>query len=378
MRFMTQITNELPFMLELPNGIYNINTSIGMLEIDINSNLYYLHTARFTEFSEKHCYIGEKDELQNIITNNGISNYAFADCKTFITFRRYSEKNFSEVEYSCLTEKECIGKIKSNLLSNGIKYTDVDDLEAKSSKCYFDASPEDIESLKQDILIENEFSQHKQVFVYYEALNKLVRQYSYLRKHFWVHKIDENILEGTLIQDFLDGKLYSSITFVGSAPSILPKKKKYPEISDEEKTILKERLALDFTIPIEDELILVARSLWYRLEYRSAIIESSAALEIAVEKKLVEKMTLQEKSIEFIEVELKKTETNFNQRCDSFLKKYAGKSFVIDQAALWLTIDEHRKNFRHRIAHSDIKPNKNTTKTIINDFEKAIQYISSL
>jgi len=161
-------------------------------------------------------------------------------------------------------------------------------------------------------------------------------------------------------------------------PSILPSKKKYPEISEQERLTLQDRLEHVFQIPIEDELILVARSLWYRLEYRSAIIESSAALEVAVEKKLVEKMKAQGKDDTYIEDELKKTETNFNQRCDVFLKRYSGQSFVIDNSALWQTIDQHRKNYRHRIAHSSINPDRRTTETIIGDFEKAIKYISTL
>jgi len=259
-----------------------------------------------------------------------------------------------------------------------MSYTNTEDLALKANECFSQSSGDDILSLKQQILIENEFFRLHNVYAFYEALNKIIRQYSYLRKHFWVHKIDENILEGTLVQDYLDGRFYSTITHAGLVPSILPSKKKYPDISDEEKAMLDNRLINDFQIPIEDELILVARSLWYRLEYRSAIIESSAALEVAVEKKLVEKMRNQGKDDNFIEDELKKTETNFHQRCEVFLKRYTGQSFVNDNSALWLTIDQHRKNYRHRIAHSSINPDRGTTENIINDFEKAIQYVSAL
>ena len=41
---------------------------------------------------------------------------------------------------------------------------------------------------------------------------------------------------------------------------VITSKKKYPDISDEEKAMLDNRLINDFQIPIEDELILVARS----------------------------------------------------------------------------------------------------------------------
>lgn len=378
MKFMSMMTNELPFMLELPNGIYKVKTTYGLIDIDINSDMYNLYIARFPEFSGKQKYVGEKDELQKIITNKNIPNYAFGDCKTFVGYRCYSEKEFTDAEYAGLSEEQCVEKIKSNLIQQGVKYSDTEDLAVKSNECFTQSSAEDIFSLKQQILIEQEFIKLHNVYAYYEALNKIIRQYSYLRKHFWVHKIDENILEGTLVQDYLDGRFYSTVTYAGLAPSILPSKKKYPEISNEDKSVLDNNLANDFQLPIEDELILVARSLWFRLEYRSAMIESSAALEVVVEKKLVEKMKSQGKDDNFIEDELKKTETNFHQRCDVFLKRYTGKSFVNDNSELWQTIDQHRKNYRHKIAHSSINPDRATTETIINDFEKAIQYISAL
>ena len=375
---MSMMTNELPFMLELPDGIYKVKTSSEVVDIDINSNMYNLYVARFPEFSDKQRYVGEKDELQKIITNKNLANYAFGGCKTFVSMRCYSERTFSDEDFMSISEEQCIEKIKSNMILQKVEYSDTDDLALKATQSFRQASPEDISTIKEQILIETEFSTLHKIDEYYEALNLIIRQYSYLRKHFWVHNVDENILEGTLEQDYLDGKYYSSITRAGLAPSILPSRKKFPEISVEDKHKLDDRLLYGTKIPIEEELILVARSLWYRLEYRSAIIECSAALEIAVEKKLVEKMKALGKDDTFIEDELKKTETNFHQRCDVFLKRYTGKSFVSDNSVLWNTIDQHRKNHRHKIVHSDTVPDRTTTETVINDFERAVLYISTL
>lgn len=378
MKFMSMMTNELPFMLELPNGIYKIKTSNGVVNIEINSDMYNLHLARFAESAGKKKYVGEKARLQEIIEDEKLSNYAFDKCKTFISCRSYSEKEFSTADFDEVSNEDCLEKVKTNLILQHIDYTDSEDLNEKANESLAGFSEADVSNIKNQILIEREFSKLHNVYSYYEAVNKLINQYSYLRKHFWVHKIDENILEGTLVQDYLDGRFFSSITRAGLAPSILPSTKKFPEITEAEKDILSSRLESDFCTPIEDDLILVARSLWYRLEYRSAIIESSAALEVTVEKKLVEKMKAQGKDDVFIETELAKTETNFHQRCDVFLKRYTGQSFVSDNSALWQTIDQHRKNYRHKIAHSSITPDEAITETIINDFEQAIRYICSL
>jgi hypothetical protein len=375
---MSMMTNELPFMLEIPNGIYEILTSQGNGQLDVNSDMYSLHTARFSEFSGKGKYVGENDELQKIITNKNISNYAFDDCKTFVSFRCYSEVDFTDDDFKAIMEEQCIETIKSNLIYQRVQYTDTNELEIKARQYFTDISENDLYTLKQSILIRNEFNKLNQVYAYYEAINKLIQQYSYLRKHFWVHKVDVNILEGTLIQNYLDGRFHDSITHAGLVPSILPSRKKYPQITDEEQVLMKNRLITNFEIPIEDELILVARSLWYRLEYRSAIIESSAALEVIVEKKLVEKMKLRVMSDADIQTEISKTETNFRQRCDVFLKKYTGQSFEHDNPTLWDTIDQYRKDYRHKIAHSDLDPDRVTTEKIINDFESAIKFIRSL
>lgn len=378
MKFMSVMTNELPFMLEIPNGMYSIKTSTGIVDIAFNSDMFNLYVARFPEFSGKTKYVGEKEELQKTIMTQNLPNYAFDECKTFVSLRCSSEKDFSEMDYSNISRDDCIEKIKTNLLLQNVEYVDSNDLSLKAVQAFEDASEDELHSLREQILIEKEFSTLHRTDAYYEALNIFIRQYAYLRKHFWVHKVDENILEGTLIQDYLNGKFYSSITRAGLAPSIMPARRKYPDISAEDKAMFNDRLINNGEIPIEEDLVLVARSLWYRLEYRSAIIESSAALEIAVEKKLVEKMKARGKDEAFIADELKKTEVNFNQRCDVYLKRYTGKSFITDNANLWGKIDQHRKDYRHKISHSTVNPDRSTTVTIINDFEQAIQYISTL
>jgi hypothetical protein len=378
MKFMVRMTNELPFMLEIPNGVYHIGTSAENISLTVNSDYYKLHTARFPQFAGKHLYYGSKGELSSSIQNSDMANYAFGECKTFISCSFNSETDFAEDDYASVSSENCISAISSEMIRKEMAYTDSNDLRVKAECCFSSMEPSSIMQVKEGILVFRELNKLAKYRLYYEALNQLIRQYSFLRKHFWVYKVNENILTGTVTQQFLNGRLIETTTFGGLVPSISPYTKIFPEITDEEKSVLEDRLTNRFTIPIEEDLILVARSLWYRMEYRSAIIESSAALEIMVEKKLIEKMKLRGMSEGEIEAELVKTETNFTQRCDVFLKRYTGKSFVNDNPTLWNTIDQNRKNYRHRIAHSDVNPDEHTTQAIISDFEKAIHYISSL
>jgi len=378
MRFMIQMTNELPFTLEIPNGEYEIPTSLDILTLNINSDMYNLHTARFAKYAGKSYAVGEDEELQKIIETDKLPNYAFANCKTFVSCTKKSEKDFVEADYSKITEEQCIETIAGNFVSNHVEPAEGSNITQMAKNYYSTITDDEKSRIVQQILIQEELSKLSCVYAYYEALNKLIHQYSYLRKHFWVHRVDENILEGTLVQKYVNGKFYESITYAGLVPSIMPYKKKYPEMNATELADFKDRLANNYEIPIENDLMLVARSLWYRAEYRSAVIESSAALEIAVEKKIVEKMTALGKTTQEIDDELKFTENNFPQRCAHYLKKYTGKSFKDDNSTLWAKIDQHRKLFRHKIAHSTVTPDKMKTEEIINDFENAIIYICSL
>lgn len=378
LKLQTILTNELPFMVELPDGEYEIKTSIGVVKLNLNSDFYSLHMARFPKYAGKSTYVGDTESLQEIIEKNNLSNYAFTNCKTFVSCQFESELLIEEDDYESVSKEQVLEKLTAVMIQRKVTYSDSKDLCVQVEKQFENLTPEEILSYKNKILIDIELSKQYHVYPYYEALNQLIRNYSYIRKHFWVQKVDVNILEGTLVRKFLDGKFYESETFAGLVPSILPCQKKYPEIETEALINLKSRLLSNEYLQMEEELILVARGLWYRLEYRSAIIESSAALEIAVEKKLTEKMRIQGKNQNEIDTELAKTETNFNQRCDVFLKKYTGYSFVKDNPTLWTIIDNHRKQFRHKIVHSSHTPDRNTTKEIINDFEEAIRYTSNL
>jgi len=368
-------TNELPFMLEIPDGSYKIWTSKGNIILNVNSDMYKLHTARFAKFSRDIKYIGEEDVLQKIISDSDLSNYAFGECKTFISYTNECDIEFSETTYVTVTDEQCLAWIRSN---NSFHHSNEEELNKKANDYFVNIEPENVNKIKKTIVIKRKFSEMQDIDIYYEGLNRLIQQSAHFRGNFWTHKVDINILEGTLIQDYIDDKFYASITRASLAPSILPCHKKFPELTSEEKKDFEDKLKIKHEIPVEEELIFTARSLWYRLEYRSAIIESSAALEIIVEKKLVQKMKERKTAEHNIIKKLDSTKLDFTKRCDSQLMIYTGKSFVTDNPSLWKKICDIRKNYRHKIVHSELNPSRDETEEFINDFESAIKYIISL
>jgi hypothetical protein len=305
MKFDISYYNELPFIVEIQDGLYEVSTSQGTFNLQINSDWYKIHTARFSEYAGKDTYVGEDAELKKIINSSRLTNYAFDNCKTVVTCKISQEHDIKDEDIDKVSNQECIEKIKSILIQNKVPYKNSEDLSIQAGKYYDQISGEELRSIKVDIIKERIFGGMNRIYGYYEALNKFIINYAYCRKFFWIQKLDENILEGTIIHYYLESNFYSSFTHAGYVPSILPYSRKYPDLEEEKLLQLKERLKSNFEIPIEDELILLARSLWYRKEYRSAIIESSAALEISVEIKLIKKMQSLGKEQQFIEDELK-------------------------------------------------------------------------
>jgi hypothetical protein len=378
MKFQVSYTNELPFLVELQDEKYEIMTQYGIYELQLNSKWYKVHTARFAEHAGKGVYVGEKEELENILDGKEIANYAFDNCKTFVSCRMTIEKEITEEDLNSVTDENTKEKLKSKLIANGTLYESIENLNEITLKEFNSLDDDAKTQLRLQIVYDNIFSGLNNIFGYYEALNKLISHYADTRNFFWIQKLNENTMEGTNVTEYVGGVLYNSYTHAGLVPSILPYKRKYPDISQEDMDILKEKLKTGAEVPVERRLILVARSLWYRMEYRSAIIEASAALEYVVEKKLIEKMTGLGKTSQFIKNELKNTEMDFTNRCNKTLRIYTGQSFIADNAVLWSKVRSHRKKFRNPIAHSNIEPDKKMTEEIINDFETAINYVNTL
>lgn len=378
MRFEVKMFNELPFMVELKDGDYRVKTNTYDYTFKVSSDYYKLIVAPFPEKADNRVYYGDKEALLDIIVGNQFSNYAFSKSKTFIETSIIEELEIVDSDIENVSDEDGISEVTTQLLINKVKYTNTEELNKIAKKQYNDLSEEAKISIKLRVYQKKKLNMLVNIRGYYDALNRFIELYSYTRNLFWIEKLSENTLEGTQILQYVDGRYFDTFKFAGLAPSIITNRKLFADLTDDEHEQFQNRLNNGFEVPVEEKMLIVARSLWYRCEYRSAIIESSSALEIAVEKKLIERMQMKGMTQSDIQKELDKTKTNFRQRCEVFLKKYTGKSFVHDNSVLWNKINNHRENYRHKIAHSDINPDKAITEDIINDYEKAIQYIQAL
>ncbi|PJN48796.1 hypothetical protein PAEAM_56580 [Paenibacillus sp. GM1FR] len=384
MKLEVRFSNELPFMIQLPNGDYPVKTRISPTEekdfiLNLSDNFFRVHISPFASKESPNYLEGERADLESHIINNRIPNYAFEPCKSYITCHIEEELSLTEEHYTVVTSEVLIEKIKSRMIRESTGYTDTSDLTRMATTEFNSYTTDQILEAKVDYIVSKRLNElSRLVYPYYNALNQFIKQYSYLRNDFFVETMTMHTLKGTESLQFVDGYFYDSIKHVGKAPSLVPYRKWLPDIDSDQIETFRERLLNDFNIPPTKDLIIMARNLAERGEYRSAIINSSAALEVAVEQKIIEKMTLNGNTQEEIDTYLNSTKTNFYRRCNTQLNEKTGQSLPTNNSTIWTNINSHRNQFRHKIAHSSLMPNGSDTTRAINDFEAAVNWVEAL
>lgn len=384
MKLKVIFTNELPFMIQLPNGEYPVKVRISPTEekelvLILRDDIFRVHFNSFANAKTATYLEGEKAELENYIVRNKIANYAFSPCKSYISCSIEVGFEFQDAMYPLVSDEDLIEKIKTKIIGAGIVYADTDDLTKLATEEFGQySSDEHLEAKKEYIIYKTLTELGGLVYPYHEALNKFIKQYSYLRGDFFVESITMHTLAGTYVQKFIDGQHYETIKHGAKIPSLMPYQKWMPEIGDTDMTTLKDRLIHGYDIPPTKDLIIMARNLVERGEHRSAIINSSAALEVAVENKIIEKMTANGKTQAEIDNYLEDTKVRFHRRCNKQLRQQTGQSFQVHNPTLWIKIDSHRNRYRHKIAHSSLMPDAKDTEEAINDFENAVNWVEAL
>lgn len=369
-------------MINLPSGEYKVKAVIDDIEIvmqlKLSSEMFKLHITPFPNLNLCRYYEGSTSELEEIVVSKKLGNYSFEPMKSCVQCIIEEDKELSREMYDQIAKEDLVERLKTLIIQANKERTG--NLQQQAEEEYETLlNSGRIEDLKTNYLINkfmNEISGN--VVFYHVALNNFIKQYSYVRKDFFVEQLTVHTLQGTYYYRYLDDQFYGKIKYAGKIPSMMPYQQWMSQIEEPELSNLKDRLESDSDIPATEALMLVAKSLLERGEFRSAVIESSAALEVAVEEKLVEKLITMGRTQSEIDAFLADTQTNFRRRCDQQLNSCTGVSFVNNNSTLWNTINDHRKTYRHKIVHSTTIPPARKTEEIINDFEVAIRYIQSL
>lgn len=371
-------------MIQLPNGIYPVMVKIydetdKVFNLKLSDEVFKLHINPFANSKTATYLEGEKEYLENYIVRNRISSYAFTPCKSYISCVFEEDFEVTEEMINEINKEELIERFKTIIISGRLEHIEQDELQKSANDMFDGADEEALKEMKKELIIHNKLSSmFFLVYPYHEALNKFIKQYSYSRNDVFVETITMHTLSGTYVQSFRDGNLVEQTKAAGKMSSIAPYDKWMNDIEENDLITLKERLINYFEIPPTRDLLIMARNLNERGEYRSAIINASAALEVAVEQKITEKMLNDGKTQSEIDRYLKITKTDFPRRCDEHLKEKTGKSLVADESSLWTLIKEHRSKYRHKIAHSSLMPGEKDSDKAVNDFEEAVNWVNSL
>ncbi|MGG4265789.1 hypothetical protein [Peribacillus simplex] len=387
MKLSVIFTNELPFMIQLPNDDYIVQVPISSSEekefkLNLSDKYFRLHISPFAD-SKKTKYIdGEKDELESYVVENNLSSYAFAPCKSYIRCTFEEELIFTQQLYDEVKDEDIIKNIKTTLIKKDNKNkttTPEHELVSLAKEEFSNLTYEELKKFKEDYLIHKTLNKLGQLgYPYQVALNKFIKLYSDIRDDFFVETLTMHTLEGTYVQRFINDRFFDIYKLAGKMPSITPYEQWMPEIPATDLSTLKSRLVSGYDVPPTKDLILMAKNLCERGEYRSAIINGSAALEVAVEQKIIQKMSANGKTTTEIDAYLDDTKMKFKKRCNIQLNQQTGKSLVTDNSPLWNKVDAHRNNYRHKIAHSSLMPTASHTEQVIKDFEAAILWVEAL
>lgn len=378
-RLKVSFINELPFMIHLPNDDYVIkfNCRDGIerdFVINLNNDTFRLHMNPFPNHKTAKWIDGEREKLEEFVSENQVVQYAVVKLKTYISCSFEEEFEIKEEMVETIDNEKVIQRLMRSYLNSSKEEVD------KIAKAVLDELTEDeVHDWKKRLVLERRLNVFSGlVYDYQQALNSLIGQYSYLRGDFFVEPLTMHTLEGSHCFKYIDGQVVDQYKAAGKIPTIITNRIWMNDIDSVDLQTLKTRLISDYKVPPTRSLILTTKNLLERGEYRSAIIEANAALEMSVAEKITQKMKVVGKSDSEIDNYLSRTETNFFQRCDFQLKAKASKSFVNDNTTLWNTINSHRRTFRHKIAHTSLIPNPKDVEVIIDDFEKAILWVESL
>lgn len=203
-----------------------------------------------------------------------------------------------------------------------------------------------------------------------KALNTFIRIYMAHFTDFFVEEVTLHQLGSTTTQGILnvfscDNSQFDAVSVCGKIPPIM--RKPWLNHPAAKVTEFKTRLQSGADPDSLELLAVRAMGLLERGAHRSAIIEASAALETAVARRIKKDMmaagTSEQDADDFLH-----QNQRFSDRAKSILKDKSGFSAPEIGNALWERIVNHRDTYRHKISHSDAEPPKAEAQAAVNDF----------
>ena len=369
MKFLFSQILELPFMLNISNGRYLVRFEGDDYHLELNNDFYAVVTEGATTpsvmllASQEEAFKFSKRQtdtsvikLRSVLTLNLVD---FPKDRDDLNSTEFCEKIQSELSRQGDTEKEDIEQVANDLLRL-ISSNEKAQLDAESLKIYARAR------------FNKEFG-----YDFIKLCNHFIKHYCVafedrFAQEISLHDVCETTCGGVLQITYVEDNLLENSTLVGKIPPIF--KRSWFTHESEKTEGFKSKLSSSAGVDEIKMLTVRAWNMFERGAYRSAIIESSSALEAEVSIQIQNGGIESGKTLEEMQ-QLLFDNQRFEQRCKKLMKDYCGFTIPELDNALWSSVKAHRDNLRHKIAHSAAEPSAEMAETAIRDFSGLIEKI---
>jgi len=367
MKFTLKQFAELPFVLNIPSEVYPIHVDGVNVSVRVHHNLY-AGAQGAIEYPVP-VWIGEKKALTASLSSN--TTYSLLQLHTVVSSEK--ETDFDVSELCSPTPNELIDEYARKLILDRSSDNAGGALLAEAQQQLDTLGPAQVESFRKFTalrLTAKKLYPHSESELFLRAVNQLIRTYMADIGDFFVEEVTLHQVAGTTPRGILrisecDGQLVETFTVLDKIPPAM--RQPWFVHPADKIAVMKAHLNSGVEPDAVDLLGTRARGLLERGAYRSAIIESGAAMETAVARRIINGMIASGKT-HAEALQLLHNNQKFSDRCKGILKDVTSKSIPDLDNKLWERVVLHRDTYRHKIAHSDQEPMKKDAEKVVTDF----------
>lgn len=365
---------ELPFMLNLPSGTYQCMADGKPMEFEVLQEYVAIHLA------ERQCALGTEETLRSTFGNQ-LAEHHIQSLRTVLLHRsRYEVEQSELIEPS---DNQLFEQMQSRIIIESRSHIDKEALAKEAETRLKELSPEDRQHFRQGVAKKLHPRQMPDKETFIAGVNALVRLYMQRFNDFFVEEVavhqlaSQSPLNGIAVQLRCDGELVDHYAIAELVPPLMRR----PWLRHPQAAI--ETFKADLSQGIEPNPISLlgirARAFLQRGANRSAIIEASAALDLALSTKIREGFEKQGWVGHDIDELLRQPRNQrFADRAKALLKESTGKSAAHFDNVLWQRVSKHRKIHRQEVAHADREPSRSESEQVVRDFLDLGQRISGI
>jgi hypothetical protein len=366
MEFVCDMLCELPFMLNLPSGEYKCVADGADFDLEVLQEHVALHWPDGSFAIE---------QPRNLKTAFG-AHFDTQHKQQLRTLLRHRTKHtVEENELTNPTEEQLRDEMMSSIIKEAPMAFAANTAGLRSEASRRVGALSDAEHCVFRRFVSRKLHVKKtpDFAIFLAGVNSLVRLYMERFNDFFVEEVavhqlaSQAPLQGIYVAITCDGELIHDYGIVGLVPPIMRR----PWLDHPAEQV--ENFRRDLANGVAPEAVALlgirARAFLVRDAFRSAIIEASAAVDLALARKIREGFRKLGKSDEEIDSMLRQRQNQwFGERAKRIMKESTGVSVAHLDNSLWQRVSAHRTTQRQGVAHADQEPSHEEAREAVEDF----------